>query len=710
MIDNELANLLDDCVPESESEDDYGDFVVASPAAPPAAPPAAAVLRPPQPRRPKPAASVASTASSSSWPKGKQATLASNREKFSGIRLKNRVVSAAAMEVQMRGRRMIQMPQLLRVARSRLENESMDWVTIGVLGERQKPRLDKSGKKFMTWRLVDLESHSVTVFLFKGAYEAHRTRDAGDVLALINPRVLPALEGRGGSLALSVSDASHIVLLGRAMDFGRCRSMRKDGRACLAPINVLHGSYCDFHSSSKMRKIGSRRPALQGDGSRGALLKMMSRPNVRGAAGVKAKARATRGIVGVSTRQHRDLSGNATYSFGAGKKKQRVAIGGATAASRRSSIAKGMVWRQGAGGRMTTSAAAGASARLGAKRVMSKGERMLAKALGATQALARKTVVPRKHAAVPAYRTSAIAAARADRAFGAPRSERVGGAPAPKRRKVAAAAAAPKRDRLSVLLGGNGVKPKAAAKLAAARKKPFASKQARVRATMQSSASASKSSSCAAPRPPPAPSAPSSAGESREMLLRQERARMKRTAYEARQEAGHQEAINPAARAEEMRAKQAAAAAFLKRKATNEALLAPTSKSGKEGARKSPLRPMSCHFKNPLGGKRSFAASFGCGAVPKAGSDAGRKLVNAKSINARALEVDKDERLTRLIGARAKRERVAERLEELMEIKVKVYSCLEVRQFAAFYFPLPASFLPHTLTQPLSLARVRSLS
>ena len=693
------ASLLDGLVSESESDEDL--------AVPPPPPPQQQQRRPAAvavpraaARAPRPAAaaaaqralppqrSAAASTASAAWPRGKQSTLAPHREKFSNLRVKDRAVSAAAMDVQMRGRKMIKIAQLLHVSRARLEDDSLDWVTIGVLGEKSKVRLDKKGGKFMTWRLTDLEAHSVTLFLFKGAYEAHRKCDTGDVFALINPRVLPALEGKSKGMALSVSEGMHIVRLGRAMDFGRCRAMRRDGRACAAPINVLHGAFCDFHATAKKKSIGSKRPALAGDGSRGALLRMMGRPAM---GGKKRPAQAARGIIGVNTRQHRDLSGNATYALGRGKQAERVAIGGIRAANSRSSVAQGMAWRQGRDGRRTTAAAAAATQRLGAavgKRSMSKGELMLQRALGATKALARKSAAPAGRSAVPQFRTSAIAQARgaraAERAFGAPRGS--SGAPASsaasaarptKRRK--ASAAPPRRDRLACLLDGNGAVPKQSTAAAAARVK--------VRAV--GGAAKARLASAASARPRVAPRANAakvpaagSGAEGREMQLRKEAARMRRRDYIARQEASHQREINPAEKEAMRKAKHAAAAAFLQRKQS--VADAATKRFGSSGVKRTPQRPMSAHFnKSPgVGSKRSFAESFN-GALPTVDSKEGRDLIASTSLNAEALQVDKDERLTRLVGSRAQRERVAERLSELTELKVTVYSCLQVRALSA---------------------------
>jgi hypothetical protein len=681
------ASLLDGMVSESESDEDLA-------VAPPPPPhqrrrPATHAPRPAAgagPAAPRSAAASRSTASAA-WPRGKQSTLAPHREKFSNLRVKNRVVSAAAMEVQMRGRKMIKIAQLLHVSRARLEDETLDWVTIGVLGEKSKVRLDKKGGKFMTWRLTDLEAHSVTLFLFKGAYEAHRQCDAGDVFALINPRVLPALEGSSKGMALSVSEGVHVVRLGRAMDFGRCRSMRRDGRACLAPINVLHGAFCDFHATAKKKSIGSKRPALAGDGSRGALLRMLARPAM---GGKKRPAQAARGIIGVNTRQHRDLSGNATYALGRGKQAERIAIGGIRPANSRSSVAQGMAWRQGLDGRRTTAAAAAATQRLGAtvgKRSMSKGELMLQRALGATKALARQSAAPAARSAVPQFRTSAIAQARgartAERAFGAPRGASAPAASASaaarptKRRKTSAAP--PGRDRLACLLDGNGAVPKRSQGAAAAR--------ASVRAV--GGVTKARAASAASARPPVAPprvcaaKAPAAGdgAESWEMQQRKEAARMRRRDYIARQEASHQREINPAEREALRKAKHAAAAAFLQRKQSVADAAAKRfgSSASSSGVKRTPQRPMSAHFaKSPgVGSKRGFAQSFN-GALPTADSKEGRDLIASASLNAEALQVDKDERLTCRLGSRAQRERVAERLSELTELKVTVFSCLQV--------------------------------
>ena len=77
---------------------------------------------------------------------------------------------------------------------------------------------------------------------------------------------------RGGSnLCLSLKHAGQVLSIGRATDFGYCKSYRNEpgshGKVkgmvkCKNIVNVSKGDFCEYHVRSEYKKILLRRPEV----------------------------------------------------------------------------------------------------------------------------------------------------------------------------------------------------------------------------------------------------------------------------------------------------------------------------------------------------------------------------------------------------------------------------------------------------------------
>ncbi|KAH7574894.1 hypothetical protein JRO89_XS02G0018500 [Xanthoceras sorbifolium] len=105
------------------------------------------------------------------------------------------------------------------------------WATVGVLTEKGYPKTSSIG----TWKFGCLDENTVSVFLFGDAYEQNCKEEAGTVFALFNCAVRKAV--KGSDFSLSVSYASRILKLGTSVDYGVCKGKRNDGVPCTAVIN-----------------------------------------------------------------------------------------------------------------------------------------------------------------------------------------------------------------------------------------------------------------------------------------------------------------------------------------------------------------------------------------------------------------------------------------------------------------------------------------
>ena len=183
-------------------------------------------------------------------------------EEFSGMRVKDRTIGSIDMRTHMKGRLMVKIQNIEKVNRSVLENPTKDWVTIGALYEKSMTRLSKNGKEYQIWTVGNLKGASLTIFMFDGAYNEHRLVPRASLLIFLNPKLLPSKNKT--SIALSVTTAEQMIVLGTASNMGCCRSLKKDGRRCTNVINTQCSKYCDYHINSQYKKISRGRMDVAG--------------------------------------------------------------------------------------------------------------------------------------------------------------------------------------------------------------------------------------------------------------------------------------------------------------------------------------------------------------------------------------------------------------------------------------------------------------
>ncbi|KAK2462015.1 hypothetical protein APHAL10511_006478 [Amanita phalloides] len=100
----------------------------------------------------------------------------------------------------------------------------------------------------------------------KGAFEAMHKIRQGDVIALLNPRVLKPFQRNSTTtsgvnattnmLAVTPENSESIVLVGRARDLGRCNARKKDGQLCSSWCDTRVSEVCEWHMQ---RAVESRR-------------------------------------------------------------------------------------------------------------------------------------------------------------------------------------------------------------------------------------------------------------------------------------------------------------------------------------------------------------------------------------------------------------------------------------------------------------------
>ncbi|KAK4401394.1 hypothetical protein Sango_0880100 [Sesamum angolense] len=167
-------------------------------------------------------------------------------DKFSGLRIQNRVVSRLELSNHLSDIRFVRLPTIKNLLKG--DTLSGCWATIGVLTEKGIPRTSSIGKAFTIWKMGCLDEATVSLFLFGDAYQKSCEEKIGTIFALFNSTVRK--DNKGSGFSLSVYSAKHILKLGTSADIGICQGKGKDGVACTAVINKnLRTGFRDYLKS-----------------------------------------------------------------------------------------------------------------------------------------------------------------------------------------------------------------------------------------------------------------------------------------------------------------------------------------------------------------------------------------------------------------------------------------------------------------------------
>ncbi|GMH02965.1 hypothetical protein Nepgr_004804 [Nepenthes gracilis] len=202
-------------------------------------------------------------------------TLISNRsktwndpelEKFSGLRIRNQVISPAEMSNHFSDIRFVRLSAIKNLIKG--DTLTGCWATVGVLTEKGSPKTSSTGKNYCIWKIGSLDGQSVSVFLFGDAYQKYCKESAGTVFAFFNSGLRNDTSGIGFSL--SVYTPGQILKMGTSVDYGVCKGRKKGGVACTMVINKRCGIYCSYHRSKASEKYCVTRTELKGGNLRTA--------------------------------------------------------------------------------------------------------------------------------------------------------------------------------------------------------------------------------------------------------------------------------------------------------------------------------------------------------------------------------------------------------------------------------------------------------
>ncbi|XP_026321522.1 protein MCM10 homolog [Hyposmocoma kahamanoa] len=179
-----------------------------------------------------------------------------------GIRITKPLVSSTALVERMQGREAVSMLRVKKYVE--LKNNTQDWVIGGVIVRKTSAKKSQKGNQFLIWTLSDLKDDfkTVSMFLFRKAYNDLWKTSEGTVVAVLNPNILDRSENSKDQACLSVETSDRVMILGQSKDLGVCKSKKKNGESCTAFINLCQGDHCIYHVKQEYQKF-SKRQELQ---------------------------------------------------------------------------------------------------------------------------------------------------------------------------------------------------------------------------------------------------------------------------------------------------------------------------------------------------------------------------------------------------------------------------------------------------------------
>lgn len=193
------------------------------------------------------------------------------REDLSGLNIDRRYIPSTELQKNTKNIKVLRLQKLFSKVRPPqfMEPQYPNWLVIGIISKKTESKLTNSEKpvKFFSITLTDFQFELNVLFFGKAVVEKYYKLRVGDVVAILNPEILPSrkVESAGGSRSLSFSlkiskDINNILEIGRSKDLGFCDFyLKTKGTRCAIPINKVTSSYCEYHNEIKVRQGSAKR-------------------------------------------------------------------------------------------------------------------------------------------------------------------------------------------------------------------------------------------------------------------------------------------------------------------------------------------------------------------------------------------------------------------------------------------------------------------
>ncbi len=148
---------------------------------------------------------------------------------------------------------------------STVAGKTENLLTVGIIFSNSGTRISSKGGAFCVLTIGNLNSGPcLTIFLFGEAYGKHCVScKQGKVIALMDPKLLPANRGDGGgnnksqnadrTVSFSVYDAGQLKIVANARDYATCKES-----GCKNYVDRRKSEFCDFHLRRLKRSQGGK--------------------------------------------------------------------------------------------------------------------------------------------------------------------------------------------------------------------------------------------------------------------------------------------------------------------------------------------------------------------------------------------------------------------------------------------------------------------
>lgn len=212
------------------------------------------------------------------------------QETYSGLWISKRYVPNKELDKLMQDIKILRLNKLFAKIKPPKFNEPQypNWAVIGIIASKTEVKFTNSSKpqKYIKFTLTNF-NQNIDLYIFgKDGVERYYNLRVGDIIAVLNPEVLPwRPSGQGNfikSFNLRVSHNFKCILeVGRSRDLGFCAVMNKlQNKRCGAPVNKSKDRCCEYHLEAQMRNSNSKRLDLNGQYAMGAPTKTSTQPSL----------------------------------------------------------------------------------------------------------------------------------------------------------------------------------------------------------------------------------------------------------------------------------------------------------------------------------------------------------------------------------------------------------------------------------------------
>lgn len=209
-------------------------------------------------------------------------------EEYSNLWVKERYVPRTELRKALEEVKVLRLSKLFAKVKPPkfAEPQYSNWAVFGVISMKDQAKFTSAEKpmKYFKFTLTDFQ-YNLDVYVFgKRGVERYYNLRVGDIIAILNPEVLPWRPSGNGnfikSFNLRISHGYPCILeIGQSRDIGWCQSFSKSqNKTCGAPIDKSRNKCCDFHREVQFRSNNSKRIELNGSFALGAPTKVDSRP------------------------------------------------------------------------------------------------------------------------------------------------------------------------------------------------------------------------------------------------------------------------------------------------------------------------------------------------------------------------------------------------------------------------------------------------